>query len=101
MGDLWALVVMAREPTPAQSACFPTAPNHVIGTYADDVQLVFIAAGGMAVYQKAPLDRCLRDILTMNMNQYLWATLRTRENGGTPGAGFAGSRVAAVAHLAG
>jgi len=29
----------------------------------DVVQLIYKAAGGTAVYQKGPLDRCLRDVL--------------------------------------
>jgi hypothetical protein len=45
-----------------------------------DVQLVFKAAGGSAVYRKGPLDRCLRDILTMN--QHVVATSRTYEMAG-------------------
>lgn len=41
------------------------------------VQLVYKAAGGGAAYQKGPLDRCLRDILTAN--QHVVATARTYE----------------------
>ena len=41
---------------------------------------MFKASGGTAVYQKAPLDRCLRDVLTMN--QHVVATLRTWEMSG-------------------
>ena len=39
------------------------------------VQFIYEAAGGAAVYQKGPLDRCLRDILTAN--QHVVATART------------------------
>ena len=46
----------------------------------DVVQLVYKAAGGGAVYQKGPLDRCLRDVLTMN--QHVVGTLRTYEMAG-------------------
>ena len=41
---------------------------------------VFKAAGGTAVYQKGPLDRCLRDVLTMN--QHVVGTMRTYEMAG-------------------
>ena len=41
---------------------------------------VYKAAGGSAVYRKGPLDRCLRDILTMN--QHVVATSRTFEMAG-------------------
>jgi Acyl-CoA dehydrogenase, C-terminal domain len=44
------------------------------------VQLACKAAGGTAVYQKGPFDRCLRDMLTMN--QHVVATLRTYEMAG-------------------
>ncbi|MEA2773948.1 MAG: Acyl-CoA dehydrogenase, C-terminal domain, partial [Acetobacteraceae bacterium] len=68
------------QPSAAQFARFTTAPTHIMGVCADVVQLVFKAAGGTAVYQKGPLDRCLRDILTMN--QHLVATLRNYERAG-------------------
>ena len=80
MGDLWTTMVNGREPTPSQVAHFTTAPTHVIGVCVDVVQLVCKAAGGTAVYQKGPFDRCLRDILAMN--QHLVATLRTYEMAG-------------------
>ena len=43
-------------------------------------KIVYKAAGGTAVYQKGPLDRCLRDVLTMN--QHVVGTLRTYEMAG-------------------
>jgi hypothetical protein len=46
----------------------------------DVVQLAYKAAGGTAVYQKGPFDRCLRDVLTMN--QHVVSTLRTSEMAG-------------------
>jgi hypothetical protein len=63
-----------------QMARFTTAPTHIIGACVDVVELVCKAVGGTAVYQKAPFDRCLRDILTMN--QHVVATLRTYEMAG-------------------
>jgi alkylation response protein AidB-like acyl-CoA dehydrogenase len=80
MGDLWAALVNGKEPTPAQIARFITHHTYVVGVCVDSVQLVFKAAGGTAVYQKGPLDRCLRDILTMN--QHVVGTLRTYEMAG-------------------
>jgi indole-3-acetate monooxygenase len=78
--DLWTTLVKSGEPTPAQMAHFTTTHTHVIGVCVDVVQLVCKAAGGTAVYQKGPFDRCLRDILTMN--QHVIATLRTYEMAG-------------------
>ena len=80
MDDLWATLVSGREPTSTQVARFTTAHAYVVGQCVDVVQLVFKAAGGTAVYQKGPLDRCLRDILTMN--QHVIGTLRTYEMAG-------------------
>jgi alkylation response protein AidB-like acyl-CoA dehydrogenase len=80
MGDLWATLVDGKEPTHTQVARFTTHHTYVIGACVDVVQLVFKAAGGTAVYQKGPLDRCLRDVLTMN--QHVVGTLRTYEMAG-------------------
>ena len=44
------------------------------------VQLNYKAASGTTVYQKVPLDRCLRDILTTN--QHVVATTGTYEMAG-------------------
>jgi alkylation response protein AidB-like acyl-CoA dehydrogenase len=80
MGDLWQSLVDGREPTPVQIARFTAASNHIIGVCADVVQLVCRAAGGTAVYQKGPFDRCLRDIVTMK--QHAFASSRTFEMAG-------------------
>jgi alkylation response protein AidB-like acyl-CoA dehydrogenase len=80
MGDFWATLVDGREPSPAQVARFITLHTYVVGVCVDVVQLVFKAAGGTAVYQKGPLDRCLRDVLTMN--QHVVGTMRTYEMAG-------------------
>jgi len=80
MGDLWATLLDGRQPSEKQLALFTSAHPHVIGVCVDVVQLVYKAAGGAAVYQKGPLDRCLRDVLTMN--QHVLATLRTYEMSG-------------------
>jgi alkylation response protein AidB-like acyl-CoA dehydrogenase len=80
MGDFWDTLVNGREPSPAQIARFTTTHTYVVGACVDVVQLVFKAAGGTAVYQKGPLDRCLRDVLTMN--QHVVGTTRTYEMAG-------------------
>ena len=80
MGDLWTTLVSGREPSPTQVARFTTTHAYVVGVCVDVVQLVFKAAGGTAVYQKGSLDRCLRDVLTMN--QHVIGTLRTYEMAG-------------------
>ena len=80
MGDLWATLRNGRQPTARQLALFTSTYPHVVGVCADVVQLVYKAAGGAAVYQQGPLDRCLRDILTMN--QHVIGTPRTYEMAG-------------------
>ena len=80
MGDLWATLLDGRRPSDRQIALFTTAFPHVVGVCVDVVQLVYKTTGGGAVYQKGPLDRCLRDVLTMN--QHVVGTLRTYEMAG-------------------
>jgi indole-3-acetate monooxygenase len=80
MGDLWATLTDGRQPSERQFALFTTAYPHVVGVCLEVVQLVYKATGGAAVYQKGPLDRCLRDILTMN--QHVVGTPRTYEVAG-------------------
>jgi indole-3-acetate monooxygenase len=80
VGDLWASLLDGRQPTDRQLALFTTLTPHVFGICAEVVQHIYKAAGGTAVYQKGPLDRCLRDILTMN--QHVVATARTYEMAG-------------------
>jgi alkylation response protein AidB-like acyl-CoA dehydrogenase len=80
MGDLWATLLDGRQPSERQLALFTSAYPHIVGVCVDVVQLVYKTAGGTAVYQKGPLDRCLRDVLTMN--QHVVGTLRTYEMAG-------------------
>jgi indole-3-acetate monooxygenase len=80
IGDVWTTLREERELTAAQQAHFITAYTHTVGTCTEAVQLVYKASGGSAVYQIGALDRCLRDILTMN--QHLMGSLRTYEMAG-------------------
>jgi indole-3-acetate monooxygenase len=77
MGDFWATLQDERKPSDRQIALFTSACSYVIGSCVEAVQIVYKAAGGSAVYQKGPLDRCLRDVLTMN--QHVLATPRSYE----------------------
>jgi indole-3-acetate monooxygenase len=80
VGDMWDTLVADKPLSEVQEARFMTLNSHVIALCVEVVQLVFKASGGTAVYQKGPLDRCLRDVLTMN--QHVVATLRTWEMSG-------------------
>jgi hypothetical protein len=73
-------LVEERKPSPSQQARFISAYTHVVGQCAEAVQLVYKASGGTAVYQSSALDRCLRDVLTMN--QHVVGSLRTYEMAG-------------------
>jgi indole-3-acetate monooxygenase len=78
--DLWETLVKQDKPSAYQQARFITAYTHVVAQCAEAVQLVYKASGGTAVYQSGALDRCLRDVLTMN--QHLMGSLRTYEMAG-------------------
>jgi alkylation response protein AidB-like acyl-CoA dehydrogenase len=80
MGGLWATILDERQPDDRQLALFTSAYAHVVGACLEAVQLVYKAAGGTAVYQRGPLDRCLRDIVTMN--QHVIGSLRSYEMAG-------------------
>jgi indole-3-acetate monooxygenase len=90
VGDLWSTLVDGRKPSPVQQARFITAYAHVVGECAAAVQLVYKASGGTAVYQTGALDRCLRDVLTMN--QHVVGSLRTYEMAGRLLLGLEGLR---------
>ena len=57
---MWESLVAGAPLSETQLARFTTLNSHVTGVCVDAVQLVFKASGGTAVYQKGPLDRCLR-----------------------------------------
>jgi indole-3-acetate monooxygenase len=80
IGEVWETLVAGRMLSARQQARFIGAYTHVVGTCAEAVQTVFKATGGSAVYQNSPLDRCLRDVLTMN--QHLMGSLKTYEMAG-------------------
>jgi alkylation response protein AidB-like acyl-CoA dehydrogenase len=80
MGDFWETLVNGGMPSAMQMARFSTVNSYVTGTCAEVVQLVYKAAGGSAVYEKGPFDRCLRDVVTIN--QHVICTPRTYEMAG-------------------
>jgi alkylation response protein AidB-like acyl-CoA dehydrogenase len=80
MGDFWETLVSGGPPSAVQIARFSTINAYVTGTCAEVVQLVYKAAGGSAVYDKGPFDRCLRDVMTIN--QHVIGTPRTYEMAG-------------------
>src|SRR5215472_9983546 len=77
MDDLWSTLVNGQPSSPMQIARFTTMHAFFVGVCVDVVELVYKTAGGTAVYKKGPLDRCLRDTLTMN--EHTIGTPRTYE----------------------
>lgn len=80
IGDLWATLLDGRPPGNRQIAAFMALYAQAVGMCVEAVQLACRAAGGSAVYQKGPFDRCLRDVLAMN--QHVIASLRLYEVAG-------------------
>lgn len=80
MADMWTTLVAGEQLSELQLARFTTLHAYIIGACAEVVQLAYKTVGGTAVYAKGPLDRCLRDILTMN--QHVAGSLRTYEMAG-------------------
>ena len=80
VGDMWETLVRGEMLSEVQLARFTTLNCHVTALCVEAVELVFKASGGTAVYQKGPLERSLRDLLTMN--QHVVASLRSWEMAG-------------------
>jgi hypothetical protein len=80
IADLWATLLDGGQLSARPLALFISAYTHMVGVCVDVVQLVYKVAGGSTVYHKGPLDRCLRDVLTMS--QHVIGTLRTYEMAG-------------------
>ncbi|MBV8401786.1 MAG: acyl-CoA dehydrogenase family protein [Acetobacteraceae bacterium] len=80
MSDFWSTLVAGGLPSATQAARFATMHAFVVGMCVEVVQHIFKAAGGTAIYQKGPLDRCLRDVLTAN--QHVSGSARAYETAG-------------------
>jgi alkylation response protein AidB-like acyl-CoA dehydrogenase len=80
IGDLWATLDAGCELSPRQFTEFQLLNPYVYDTCTEAVQLLYKARGGSAVYNGKVLDRCLRDIVTMN--QHVMNSLRFYSSGG-------------------
>lgn len=74
IGELWETLEAGRELGPQQWANIQMVHPQVFGMCTEAVELLFKARGGSAVYTGNLLDRCLRDLLTMN--QHVMNSLR-------------------------
>jgi alkylation response protein AidB-like acyl-CoA dehydrogenase len=80
LGDTWATLVKGDEPSMQQRARLRLAMTHTHSACVQAVDLLYKAAGGMAVYAANPFDRPFRDLHTIN--QHTFTSLRTYESVG-------------------
>jgi alkylation response protein AidB-like acyl-CoA dehydrogenase len=75
VSDIWETMKTTGEPSPPQLAHFAMLNTQVFKMCTEAVELTYKARGGSAVYTGNFLDRCLRDMLTMN--QHVMNSLRS------------------------
>jgi indole-3-acetate monooxygenase len=80
IGELWETLVTGEMPSRQQNARLQALYPLAVTTCTEAVQLVYRALGGAAIYHKGELDRCLRDILTIN--QHVLGSARRNEAAG-------------------
>ena len=68
MGDLWATLCAGGEPSLAQRARFRSSITFVHVECVTAVDTLYNLAGSAALYSGSVLDRCLRDIRTLNQH---------------------------------
>ena len=81
IGDLWETLEAGQEVSLRQRADFQVVHTQVFAMCTEAVELLYKARGGSAVYAGNVLDRCLRDVVTMN--QHVINSLRTYAMGGS------------------
>jgi len=68
ISDIWATMAAGGEQSPRQLAHFMMLNTQVFKMCTEVVELMYKARGGSAVYASNLLDRCLRDVLSMNQH---------------------------------
>lgn len=63
--DVWGTLCKGEAPSPRQRAMFRLSLVHATRVAKDVVSLMYDAAGSSAIQQSSPLDRLMRDILTV------------------------------------
>jgi indole-3-acetate monooxygenase len=66
--EIWQTLLAGAQPNPKQRALYRIAIAHAHEVCVQAVEGLFKAYGGGAVYRSSPLDRCLRDLLTINQH---------------------------------
>ena len=80
IGEVWETLEAGKHLSLPQMANLQLVHTQVFAMCTEAVELLFKARGGTAVYSGNLLDRCLRDLLTMN--QHVMNSLRTYGTGG-------------------
>jgi alkylation response protein AidB-like acyl-CoA dehydrogenase len=80
LADIWRTVLAGDAPSPRQRALYRIAISHTHEACVEAVEMLYKAYGGSAVYESGPLDRHLRDIITIN--QHTIGSLKVYETAG-------------------
>ena len=80
IGDIWQTLEAGREVSLRQRVDFQLVHTQVFAMCTEAVELIYKARDGSAVYTSNVLNRCLRDIVTMN--QHVVNSLRVYATGG-------------------
>ena len=80
LGSLWDTVVAGDQPTLDQRAALAGSFPHTFQTCRDAVALLYEEIGSQSVYRSCPLDRHLRDLVTVG--QHIMGQNRMREMAG-------------------
>jgi indole-3-acetate monooxygenase len=78
--DIWRSILAGDSPSPRQRALYRIAISHTHAACVEAVEMLYKAYGGSAVYESGPLDRHLRDVLTIN--QHTIGSLKVYETAG-------------------
>jgi alkylation response protein AidB-like acyl-CoA dehydrogenase len=80
LGAFWATLAAGDTPTPDQRAALAGSYAHTFRTCRDAVALLYEEVGSQSVYRACPLDRHLRDLVTIG--QHIMGQTRMREMAG-------------------
>lgn len=72
VGALWASLQADDEPSPRQRALYRLSLTPAFTACVQAVDQIYHTAGGPALYAPHPLDRCFRDIHTINRHDIVW-----------------------------
>jgi alkylation response protein AidB-like acyl-CoA dehydrogenase len=68
MGEIWAILTGGKTLSPNLRASYQIATTNAHRSCTEAVDLLYKANGGSSVYARGPLDRCFRDMHTINQH---------------------------------